>query len=658
MKKLIIFKFALILGGTIAAQDGHFSQFWNAPMYYNPAAAGLGHDNFRLTNNYRSQWNPVQPISTFDIAFDKYQNNWGYGLLWSKNGAGNASIQTNNLLINAAHHISTSDGGKLSLGFQGGLFQRSIDPTGITFESQYNAETLEIMSESGENFLTTSTSLMDMNVGLMYSVQSSSIDIMAGAAMGHVFEGDHSFHENAESILPRKLTAMGQIGLHLDSTMTLKPGMLYQNQGHASQTNLSLLVEKRLWSGKTVEAGIGARLKDAYILYAGIDVGQAKVSMSYDVNSSTLNRATNGFGAFELALIFTLGETAHRPRPPKQQVNPDQRTTHRTYPAQRQTYVDPNPRMVDSDGDGVADPSDHCPWVAGDPKNMGCPGKIDSDQDGLTDDVDMCPFMYGLPVQSGCPDTDGDGIADIDDACPTVYGAMNLMGCPDSDRDGISDKEDHCPTLFGLMQNHGCPDAKTTVIPYGIMGTYQPQGLITPNLNTPMGYIPAQGIPQQQVYQPTLVQPQYANPNTVYPEMIPQQYGGQDNYVRSYPQNVGMTRYADALVLDNFYVNFDKDSDQLTYEAKKQLRDYVVALGLNADYKLLISGHTDDEGGPHYNVMLGQKRADQVRSYLEGFGLDNNRIISISYGEAMPVVPNNTVDGQARNRRVEVLLVK
>ncbi len=644
MKKINCLIVALLVCIIAHTQDGHFTQFYNAPMFFNPAAAGLGHNNMRIGNNYRSQWNPVQPISTMDIYLDKRQGNWGLGAMWAKNGAGKNSLQTNNLVLNAANHIPLNEGGFFSLGFQGGLYQKSFNPTDLVFESQYNLESHQIATESGENIATAKVSQFDLNGGLMYTQKMNNLDINIGAAVSHIFQGKQTFQENDDSVLPRKITASGMATIYLDSTLSIAPSVLFQKQGHAQATSLAIIATKHMAAGKSIQAGLGSRLKDAYIFYIGFGLNAVNVGLSYDINSSSLTRGTGGYGAFEMALAFVI-DADRKPRTPQRNNNGNKAPllfSQRTV----------NPRMVDSDGDGVADESDHCPHAAGSAKNRGCPGKIDTDGDGLTDDVDMCPFMYGLPLQSGCPDTDGDGIADIDDNCPTVYGAMNLMGCPDSDRDGVSDKEDHCPTLFGLAQNHGCPDART-LVPSGNYGYYQYQynnGTLTPNLNVPM----------QVYYPPNIPNPYMQQP--MYPQMSPQQmYPNSDQgngYMRSYPQNNFEGNYSNAIVLDNFFVTFDKDSDDLTYEAKKQLRDYIVALGLNAEYKLLISGHTDADGSLDYNVDLGRRRAEEVRTYLRQFGIDESRVIAISYGEQQPITPNTTIDGMARNRRVEVMLIK
>jgi len=63
---------------------------------------------------------------------------------------------------------------------------------------------------------------------------------------------------------------------------------------------------------------------------------------------------------------------------------------------------------------------------------------------------------------NGCPDSDGDGIADKDDQCPYQAGLIKFNGCPDTDGDGIPDNLDKCPNEFGPASNGGCPVRDTT----------------------------------------------------------------------------------------------------------------------------------------------------------------------------------------------------
>jgi len=131
-------------------------------------------------------------------------------------------------------------------------------------------------------------------------------------------------------------------------------------------------------------------------------------------------------------------------------------------------------RVVDSDGDGVADELDKCPGTpAGTPVDTsGCPLPQDDDGDGVTNDIDKCPGTpAGAKVDaSGCElDGDGDGVGDSRDQCPnTPAGAkVDEKGCElDSDGDGIVDSQDKCPdTPKGeRVDNTGCPFNKELLL--------------------------------------------------------------------------------------------------------------------------------------------------------------------------------------------------
>ena len=74
---------------------------------------------------------------------------------------------------------------------------------------------------------------------------------------------------------------------------------------------------------------------------------------------------------------------------------------------------------------------------------------------------------------------------------------------------------------------------------------------------------------------------------------------------------------------------------------------------------LEIQGHTDSTGSDAYNRMLGERRAEAVRAYLNGeHAIPLHRISVISYGESRPIADNSTADGRAQNRRVTVVVLK
>lgn len=69
--------------------------------------------------------------------------------------------------------------------------------------------------------------------------------------------------------------------------------------------------------------------------------------------------------------------------------------------------------------------------------------------------------------------------------------------------------------------------------------------------------------------------------------------------------------------------------------------------------KVSIEGHTDSDGADAYNLKLSDGRAKAVADYLIEHGIDKNRLTAKGFGETKPLVPNDTDEGKATNRRVE-----
>lgn len=110
------------------------------------------------------------------------------------------------------------------------------------------------------------------------------------------------------------------------------------------------------------------------------------------------------------------------------------------------------------------------------------------------------------------------------------------------------------------------------------------------------------------------------------------------------------------VVLSDTAGNFALNSDSLSDSAKSALDGLAARLKSdNANVFLEIEGHTDSSGPEEYNVVLGQRRAEAVRRYLNGtHGIPLHKMSVISYGEAKPVADNGTREGRAENRRVVI----
>jgi peptidoglycan-associated lipoprotein len=100
-------------------------------------------------------------------------------------------------------------------------------------------------------------------------------------------------------------------------------------------------------------------------------------------------------------------------------------------------------------------------------------------------------------------------------------------------------------------------------------------------------------------------------------------------------------------------VFFEFDSDELTVAAQDVLQRKVLVLRANPGVQVRIEGHADERGSTEYNLALGQRRAESVRAYLAGFGIDADRFGTVSFGKERPLTEGTGEDSWSRNRRAE-----
>ncbi len=103
-------------------------------------------------------------------------------------------------------------------------------------------------------------------------------------------------------------------------------------------------------------------------------------------------------------------------------------------------------------------------------------------------------------------------------------------------------------------------------------------------------------------------------------------------------------------------VNFENDSAKLTANSDRILDAAAAALKANPADNAEVAGYTDANGNTDYNLKLSQERAESVRQYLIGKGVDAARLTAKGYGEANPIAGNDTNEGREANRRVEIKL--
>lgn len=254
----------------------------------------------------------------------------------------------------------------------------------------------------------------------------------------------------------------------------------------------------------------------------------------------------------------------------------------------------------------------------------------DSDGDGVADEADSCPAdaedRDGFEDSDGCPDSDndGDGIPDARDQCreqaETQNGLDDEDGCPegDPDNDGIAGRADQCPSepedADGNRDDDGCPEKDPPADGDGD-GIADELDRCAGEPETRNGYQDDDGCP----------------------DTVPDQVARFTGTIQG--------------------IRFELGSDRITGASRPVLDEAARVLAAYPTVKLEIQGHTDSTGSRQLNLDLSQRRAAAVERYLVNAGIARARLTARGYGPDRPIADNNTTAGQAKNRRVEFVLV-
>lgn len=233
--------------------------------------------------------------------------------------------------------------------------------------------------------------------------------------------------------------------------------------------------------------------------------------------------------------------------------------------------------------------------------------EVDSDGDGIVDSLDKCADTpSGIKVdENGCPaDSDGDGVTDDKDNCPgTPAGAkVTSDGCPyDTDGDGVIDDKDKCPnTPKGTkVDGYGCP-----VVEKPVVKDSDNDGV-----------------------------------------------ADDKDKCKDTPAGANVNAHGCWVVKDLY---FKTGKSVIMEDSKKNVDEVIVVMQKNPDMKIEVQGYTDNKGSVKMNQKLSEKRAKAVMDYMVSKGVAKNRITAKGYGVDNPVDTNDTEEGRANNRRVEL----
>jgi len=269
-------KVCIILGsigisGLVKAQDPMFTQFYNNPLYYNPANVGLN-PGMRLRFNYRDQWpNLPDDFKTYnfnmDVAERSIPGSGGFGLIILNDKAGTGKLQTSSVGLSTAARVPLQENMVMQVGMSVSFVQKMINWNDLVFTDQLNPRYGNIYESAFQAPEKSKVTYPDFAVGGVYRFSETNASIAGiqgtlGVAVHHVFRPNESFL-GLSSPLPRKLVVHGDLVLDVDQgsgsfykragnnkSFKFNPGFNYEKQGDFSTYSVGVNVMKSsIYSG-------------------------------------------------------------------------------------------------------------------------------------------------------------------------------------------------------------------------------------------------------------------------------------------------------------------------------------------------------------------------------------------------------------------------
>ncbi|MCQ2608375.1 MAG: PorP/SprF family type IX secretion system membrane protein [Bacteroidales bacterium] len=308
MKKLIYIAILLLAGClSVQAQDSHFSQFDAAPLYYNPALAGVNECRNRIYTNYKGQWNTY---NTFLVSYDQhlekiqlFGGTIGVGGLIVADYAGENSYGNTQIKLMPAYHYSVIPGVlRLSAGLDAIFDLMSISEDQVITGSGINPITGE--KTPGYDMEHTKRFYSDMGLGInaQYNINPM-FPINMGITFFHLFGsggGGLAVPSSDATNNYRRFSLNANAVCPLNPRLTLLPSFIYTNQKIYNEMNFGTYLKCAIGDYTSfidaVYVGSWYRVKDALILGLAFDKPITKnwtlqFGLSYDVTVSSYRKS-------------------------------------------------------------------------------------------------------------------------------------------------------------------------------------------------------------------------------------------------------------------------------------------------------------------------------------------------------------------------------
>ena len=294
MRQVIIILFLMSFNIT-NAQDVHFSQFNTDRINLNPSIIGnLFENDFRFSLQRRTQWGSVSvPFTSLSTTYEikNILPKINFGAQFLNDKAGDSKFTTNQINLAFSKNLYVFDYDILGVGAVIGVGQRSVDFTDLVFEDP-------------EQFLRNSYLYSDVGIGASYITNPNNIfSVNFGISSFHLNTPNNSFRENDNVRLPIKNNFFGRVKYDYLINITLIPEVFLSKQGASNELLLGFKSQVKSEKVKVMPL-VYYRVKDAIIIGLGVEKNNLIANVSYDINISDLDVASNNKGGVEFSIIY------------------------------------------------------------------------------------------------------------------------------------------------------------------------------------------------------------------------------------------------------------------------------------------------------------------------------------------------------------------